>query len=69
MKYIFDVPDMSCEHCKMNIEKQLKSSGVVQNFNVDLENKKVEVETLQEPEKIVNLLDEIGYPPKLVSKE
>ncbi|PNR97559.1 heavy-metal-associated domain-containing protein [Petrotoga olearia] len=69
MKYIFDVPDMSCEHCKMNIEKQLKSSGVVQDFKVDLENKKVEVETLQEPEKIVNLLDEIGYPPKLVSKE
>jgi len=53
----------------MNIERQLKSSGIVQDFNVDLENKKVEVETLQEPEKIENLLDEIGYPPKLVSQE
>ncbi|WP_103898376.1 heavy-metal-associated domain-containing protein, partial [Petrotoga halophila] len=62
-------PDMSCEHCKMNIEKQLKSSGIVQNFNVDLENKKVEVETFQEPEKIENLLNEIGYPPKLVRQE
>ncbi|POZ92910.1 hypothetical protein AA81_04725 [Petrotoga halophila DSM 16923] len=60
---------MSCEHCKMNIEKQLKSSGIVQNFNVDLENKKVEVETFQEPEKIENLLNEIGYPPKLVRQE
>jgi len=69
MKYVFDVPDMSCEHCKMNIEKQLKSSGIVQDFKVDLENKKVEVETSQEPEKIESLLDEIGYPPKLVSQE
>lgn len=69
MKYIFDVPDMSCNHCKMNIEKQLKSSGSVSVFKVNLENKTVEVETNESPEKIQNLLEEIGYPPKLVSQE
>jgi len=53
----------------MNIEKQLKFSGSVSNFKVNLENKTVEVETNESPEKIQNLLEEIGYPPKLLSQE
>ena len=66
MKYLFEVPDMSCNHCKMTIEKHLKESGLANNFKVDLEQKKVEVETTESIEKIEKLLEEIGYPPTLI---
>ncbi|HOB15486.1 MAG TPA: heavy-metal-associated domain-containing protein [Defluviitoga sp.] len=67
MKYIFDVPDMSCNHCKTVIEKQLKSSNIVSDYKVDLNNKKVEVETEESPKKIIELLNEAGYTAKLSS--
>ena len=61
MRYVFDVPDMSCNHCKTIIEKQLKSSDIVTNYKVDLSSKKVEVETEGAPEEIIELLEEVGY--------
>lgn len=67
MKYIFDVPDMSCNHCKTVIEKQLKSSNIVSDYKVDLNNKKVEVETEESPKKIIELFNEVGYTAKLSS--
>ena len=38
------VPDMSCDHCKMSVEKALSSVEGVAQATVDLESKKVTVE-------------------------
>lgn len=40
MKYTFNVPDMSCNHCKMRIEKTMNESGKVNSLNIDLGSKK-----------------------------
>jgi len=42
MKFVVD--NMTCMHCKMNIEKSLKSAGF-KKVSIDLQNKTVEVES------------------------
>jgi len=65
MKYTFSVPDMSCEHCKSTIEKALSSKNTIKNFEVDLNEKKVHVETEDPAEMVQDILDEAGYPAQL----
>ena len=61
MKYSFNVPDMSCNHCKMRIERVMVDSGKVRELHIDLETKKVSLESdLPEPE-LIKLFDEAGY--------
>ena len=59
MLYIFKVPDMSCEHCKMAIKKQLQKLKI-KNFEILLEEKLVKAD-VDDPNLIVEALDEIGY--------
>ena len=61
MPQVFSVPDMSCDHCKMRIEKQLGSRDEVRSVEVDLEGKKVTVDGDLSSEAIVELIDEAGY--------
>ncbi|WP_418791165.1 heavy-metal-associated domain-containing protein [Phosphitispora sp. TUW77] len=41
---VLNVGGMSCNHCKMAVEKALKTLDGVQNANVDLDTKKVSIE-------------------------
>ncbi|MFP4481808.1 MAG: heavy-metal-associated domain-containing protein [Thermovirgaceae bacterium] len=59
-KLVFDVPDMSCDHCVRNITRALEKSGF-SGFSVSLENKTVSLET-DAPEKVRKVLEEAGYP-------
>ncbi|BBE30866.1 copper resistance protein CopZ [Tepiditoga spiralis] len=61
MKYIFKVEDMTCNHCKMRIEKALSEAEDIKSFNVDLKNKIVEVDSELSENVIVSIIDEIGY--------
>ncbi|MFP4363569.1 MAG: heavy-metal-associated domain-containing protein [Spirochaetia bacterium] len=61
MKYQFNVPDMSCNHCKMRISKALGEKQGIDDFSVDLDNKVVTVETSLSSEEIVSAIDEAGY--------
>ncbi|PKM88951.1 MAG: copper resistance protein CopZ [Firmicutes bacterium HGW-Firmicutes-12] len=59
---VLQVEGMSCNHCKMNIEKALQGIGV--KVNVDLESKSVSIE--YDPlkikvEQIINEIEEQGY--------
>ena len=65
MNYTFNVPDMSCNHCKMRIESTLSGSGQVETVEVDLETKKVKVESSLGPKALVELFDEAGYDAEL----
>lgn len=61
MKYTFSVPDMSCNHCKMRIEKTMNESGRVKSLNIDLATKKVSLESDLDENELVALFDKAGY--------
>lgn len=61
MKYTFNVPDMSCSHCKMRIEKAMNESGRVNDLNIDLQSKKVSLQSELAEADLIKLFDEAGY--------
>lgn len=61
MKYTFNVPDMSCNHCKMRIEKTMNDSGKVGDLNIDLQTKKVTLESELAEQDLIKLFDDAGY--------
>ncbi len=54
---------MSCEHCKMRVEKALKSILDVKNVVVDLKKGSAEMDTKStvSTEEIKNKIEEAGY--------
>lgn len=68
MKYTFSVPDMSCNHCKMRIEKTMNESGRVKSLNIDLATKKVSLESDLDEKELVALFDKAGYDATLSGK-
>jgi copper chaperone len=61
----FTIPNISCNHCVMTIERELGELAGVTSVTADVETKNVSVEW-QPPatwEAIVSLLNEINYPP------
>ncbi len=61
MKHTFKVPDMTCNHCKMRIEKTMSESGKVNDLNVDLQSKKVSLESDLPAADLLKLFDDAGY--------
>jgi len=67
MKYKFSVPDMSCNHCKMRIEKVMNESGKVKDLSIDLNSKIVSMDSTLSEEEIINLFDKAGYDATKIS--
>lgn len=61
MKHTFNVPDMSCNHCKMRIENTMNESGKVKDLNIDLQSKKVSLESELAESDLIKLFDDAGY--------
>lgn len=61
MKHTFKVPDMTCNHCKMRIEKTMSESGKVNELNIDLQLKKVSLESDLSKSDLIKLFDDAGY--------
>ena len=61
MKYTFNVPDMSCNHCKMRIEKTMIDSGKVSRIEIDLVSKKAILESELPETELIKLFDDAGY--------
>ncbi|WP_424942231.1 heavy-metal-associated domain-containing protein [Aliiroseovarius crassostreae] len=57
----FNVPDMSCGHCKASITEALDAAGDGVELSFDMEARKVSVSGL-EADQVIELLDEIGFP-------
>ena len=58
----YNVPGISCDHCKQAIESEVKSVAGVKTVEVDVEAKTVRVEA--EPlhgQAIIRAIDEAGY--------
>lgn len=57
----YSVPGMTCGHCKMAIEGELKPLEGVDTVDIDLEAKTVKVEGSATDESIRAAIDEAGY--------
>ena len=62
----YNIPSMSCAHCKMNIEREVGKLSGVTSVTVDVEAKKaiINYDSPATKAKIETLLIEIGYPPE-----
>lgn len=61
MKYIFHIPDMSCGHCKTHIENAVKNWGKASSWTVDLDSKRLEVESEEPACMVARLIQDEGY--------
>jgi copper chaperone len=64
MKKELTAPDMSCNHCKMTIEKAVKELDGVTSVNADPNTKKVTVEFDEKEVSLDDIMDvivEAGY--------
>ena len=63
MEINFNVPEISCSHCKETIENTLSNVSQISETNVDIESKSVNVKLSEELDiKVLeDLLDEQGY--------
>lgn len=61
---IYDVPTISCNHCKHTIETELSELQGVKSVNADVPGQRVVVvfEAPADKDKIKSLLAEINYP-------
>lgn len=58
----YNVPDISCNHCKQAIEGEVKNVAGVKAVEVDVEAKTVRVEAAPLDEQaIIDAIDEAGY--------
>ncbi|MGD2176884.1 MAG: heavy metal-associated domain-containing protein [Anaerolineae bacterium] len=64
-KRTFEVPDISCHHCVMTIERELGALDGVTKVEADVDTKKVTVEWDDRVswKTIADLLTEINYAP------
>ncbi|MFW5770007.1 MAG: heavy-metal-associated domain-containing protein [Spirochaetota bacterium] len=62
MQYTFNVPDMTCNHCKMRIEKAVSSLNHLESVNIDLDKKLVIVEGDAPEKDIRQAIEDSGYP-------
>lgn len=61
MKYVLNVPDITCKHCKIKLEGNIKEIKSVKNVYVDIESKKVHVDTDEPLDNVKKVIKDSGY--------
>ncbi|WP_092935152.1 heavy-metal-associated domain-containing protein [Rhizobium sp. 9140] len=61
----FDIPDMTCAHCKSTVEKAIRSVDGKAGVGIDLTAKTADVETAARAEEIAGAIKAAGYTPAL----
>ena len=63
METKFNVPEISCGHCKETIESSINSLKNVETVNVNIDQKSVHVKSSSDLDLslVANMLDEQGY--------
>ena len=61
MKSIIKVDEMSCNHCKMVVEKAVAQIEGVESYDVNLEDGMVEVIGTANIDDIVSAIHKVGY--------
>ena len=63
----FNIPDMTCGHCKETVEKAIFKLDGSAKVTVDLDTHNVDVETQTAADAIVTALKTVGYQAEPVS--
>lgn len=61
MSTIINITGMSCNHCKMAVEKAVKAVPGVKDVQVNLEKGQAIIEGTPEREHLVKAIEEAGY--------
>ena len=61
-----NVPDMSCGHCSGVITKTLRELDPAAVVGFDMHNHQVQIDSVQNTDAILRVLDAAGYPATLV---
>jgi copper chaperone len=61
MSTIMQIAGMSCNHCKMAVEKALQAVPGVEKVQVDLEKKQAVIEGKANRQELVKAIEETGY--------
>jgi copper chaperone len=61
-----NVPDMSCNHCVQTIRKAVAGVDASARCDVDLDSKRVAVDSALPPSDFIEALEEVGYSPELL---
>jgi len=61
MEVTIKVPDMTCDHCKMTIEKVLRDVSGVSEVQVTLQEHRVRISGNAEINRIINAIQSAGY--------
>ena len=59
----FTLPDMSCGHCAATVTKAVKLVDPQAQVDIDLETKRVKIESGEGRDEFAQALTEAGYPP------
>jgi len=59
---LFNVPDMSCGHCKAAIERAMATADPAATLRFDMEARAVEIDSAIAPAQVQAVLAEAGYP-------
>ena len=63
----FNVPDMSCGHCKMTIEKAVTAADGAADLEFDLDARTVTVDSTLDAAALAAILEKEGYPATVMS--
>jgi copper chaperone CopZ len=63
---IFNVPDISCQHCKMRINKSLATVKGIQKVDIDVDKKIVDITGNFNKDDAIRAIEESGYKVKSV---
>lgn len=61
MQINLHVPDMTCNHCKMRIEKSLSGLENIESVTIDLDEKIVHVSGDIDKDKVIDAIKDTGY--------
>lgn len=61
-----NVPDMSCDHCKMAIRRALAGVDKIEKVDIDLDSKLVTVTGDPDPSTVLQQITVAGYSPQLL---
>ncbi len=63
----FNVPDMSCGHCKAAIEKAISAADPGATITFDMDARKIDVSSQLPTADLTALLDKEGYPSTITA--
>ncbi|MEJ2636754.1 MAG: heavy-metal-associated domain-containing protein [Calditrichia bacterium] len=61
MKLTVKVPDMTCNHCKMTINSAIQKLNEIENVDINLDTKIVEVSGKIDVQEVVGAIKDSGY--------